>query len=196
MKKLRWLLIGAAASVLITGCASSNQGSQDRNDGQSGTLSMRNVTDSDATDDANNLLDDEQNNNKQYNNGLEDNGQNGNEQNGSDQNDLRNSEDAQQKVEAMKEVDKAVVITAGSKAYAAVKLANEENADVNDEMKKKVSDQVQAADQNINEVFVSSNPDFMERMRGYRDDIQNGNPVRGLFDQFSETVQRIFPESR
>ncbi|MGD6857899.1 YhcN/YlaJ family sporulation lipoprotein [Bacillus infantis] len=191
MKKLRWLLIGAAASVLITGCASSNQGSQDGKDGQSGTLSMRNVTDSDATDDANNLLDDEQNNNKQYNNGLEDNGQND-----SDQNNLRNSEDAQQKVEAMKEVDKAVVITAGSKAYAAVKLANGENADVNDEMKKKVSDKVQAADQNINEVFVSSNPDFMERMRGYRDDIQNGKPVRGLFDQFSETVQRIFPESR
>ncbi|MGD6900976.1 YhcN/YlaJ family sporulation lipoprotein [Bacillus infantis] len=191
MKKLRWLLIGAAASVLITGCASSNQGSQDGKDGQSGTLSMRNVTDSDATDDANNLLDDEQNNNKQYNNGLEDNGQND-----SDQNNLRNSEDAQQKVEAMKEVDKAVVITAGSKAYAAVKLANGENADVNDEMKKKVSDKVQAADQNINEVFVSSNPDFMERMRGYRDNIQNGKPVRGLFDQFSETVQRIFPESR
>ncbi|MGD6877047.1 YhcN/YlaJ family sporulation lipoprotein [Bacillus infantis] len=191
MKKLRWLLIGAAASVLITGCASSNQGSQDGKDGQSGTLSMRNVTDSDATDDANNLLDDKQNNNKQYNNGLEDNGQND-----SDQNNLRNSEDAQQKVEAMKEVDKAVVITAGSKAYAAVKLANGENADVNDEMKKKVSDKVQAADQNINEVFVSSNPDFMERMRGYRDNIQNGKPVRGLFDQFSETVQRIFPESR
>ncbi len=191
MKKLRWLLIGAAASVLITGCASSNQGSQDGKDGQSGTLSMRNVTDSDATDDANNLLDDEQNNNKQYNNGLEDNGQND-----SDQNNLRHSEDAQQKVEAMKEVDKAVVITAGSKAYAAVKLANGENGDVNDEMKKKVSDQVQAADQNINEVFVSSNPDFMERMRGYRDDIQNGKPVRGLLDQFSETVQRIFPESR
>ncbi|TYS52118.1 YhcN/YlaJ family sporulation lipoprotein [Bacillus infantis] len=191
MKKLRWLLIGAAASVLITGCASSNQGSQDGKDGQSGTLSMRNVTDSDATDDANNLLDDEQNNNKQYNNGLEDNGQND-----SDHENLRNSEDAQQKVEAMKEVDKAVVITAGSKAYAAVNLANGENGDVNDEMKKKVSDQVQAADQNINEVFVSSNPDFMERMRGYRDDIQNGKPVRGLFDQFSETVQRIFPESR
>jgi spore cortex protein len=186
MKKLKWLLIGAAASVLITGCASTNQGSQDGNDGQSGTLSMRNVTDSDVTDNDNNLLDDEQN----------DNGQNGNEENGSDQNDLRNSEDAQQKVEAMKEVDNAVVITAGSKAYAAVKLANGGKGDVNDEMKKKVSDQVQAADQNINEVFVSSNPDFMERMRGYRDDIQNGNPVRGLFDQFSETVQRIFPESR
>ncbi|MGD6843943.1 YhcN/YlaJ family sporulation lipoprotein [Bacillus infantis] len=195
MKKLKWLLIGAAASVLITGCASTNQGSQDGNDGQSGTLSMRNVTDSDATDNDINLMDDEQNNNKQYNNGLNDNGQNGNEQNGSDQNNLRNSDEAQQKVEAMKEVDNAVVITAGSKAYAAVKLANGDG-DVNEEMKKKVSDQVQAADQNINEVFVSSNPDFMERMRGYRDDIQNGNPVRGLFDQFSETVQRIFPESR
>lgn len=61
---------------------------------------------------------------------------------------------------------------------------------------KKISDQVKSTDQDIQNVYVSSNPEFVERMRGYGDQLQDGRPVRGLFEEFGEMVERIFPNAR
>jgi len=60
----------------------------------------------------------------------------------------------------------------------------------------KIADQVRNADPDINDVFVSVNPDFVERMDGYANDIRSGRPVRGMLDEFTETVQRVFPTNR
>ncbi|PAK39937.1 lipoprotein YhcN, partial [Bacillus licheniformis] len=55
---------------------------------------------------------------------------------------------------------------------------------------------VKETDNNINNVFVSANPDFVDRMRNYGDRIQNGEPIEGLFEEFGETINRIFPNQR
>ena len=64
------------------------------------------------------------------------------------------------------------------------------------ELKGKISKKVKETDNNINNVFVSANPDFVDRMRNYGDRIQNGEPIEGLFEEFGETINRIFPNQR
>ncbi|MDE1433715.1 YhcN/YlaJ family sporulation lipoprotein, partial [Bacillus licheniformis] len=68
--------------------------------------------------------------------------------------------------------------------------------DVTNELKEKISKKVKATDNNINNVFVSANPDFVDRMRNDGDRIQNGEPIQGIFDEFGETINRIFPDQR
>lgn len=63
-------------------------------------------------------------------------------------------------------------------------------------LKGKISKKVKETDNNINNVFVSANPDFVDRMRNYGDRIQNGEPIEGLFEEFGETINRIFPNQR
>ncbi|MEH7014692.1 YhcN/YlaJ family sporulation lipoprotein, partial [Neobacillus niacini] len=48
----------------------------------------------------------------------------------------------------------------------------------------------------IQNVYVSSNPDFVERMKDYGRRIKQGDPIEGFFDEFNETVRRVFPNPR
>ncbi|MBR8645716.1 YhcN/YlaJ family sporulation lipoprotein [[Brevibacterium] frigoritolerans] len=43
---------------------------------------------------------------------------------------------------------------------------------------------------------MSANPDFVQRMDRYANDIENGKPVEGFAEEFRELVTRIFPSSR
>ena len=96
----------------------------------------------------------------------------------------------------MSEVRSANVIVTNRNAYVAVVLTDDSKGEVRKEIENKISDQVKATDKDIQNVYVSSNPDFVERMRGYGDDLNNGRPIRGLFDEFNEMVQRVFPTQR
>jgi len=115
-----------------------------------------------------------------------------------DQNDnqLRFGDEAKAKVEDLDEVKTAHIITTDRAAYVAVVLSNDETGNVRKDLEKKISDRVKSTDSNIENVYVSSNPDFVDRMKDYGDKIQNGEPIRGLFDGFSEMVQRVFPTAR
>ena len=45
-------------------------------------------------------------------------------------------------------------------------------------------------------MYVSSNPDFVERATNYADRIQEGEPVEGFIEEFNETIERIFPNAK
>ncbi|MED4241133.1 YhcN/YlaJ family sporulation lipoprotein [Priestia megaterium] len=94
------------------------------------------------------------------------------------------------------EVDSANVIVTNQNAYVAVVLQDGSKGEVTDRLEKKIADQVRATDPDIQGVFVSSNPDFVERMRDYGNRINEGAPVKGLFEEFTETVRRVFPNAR
>ncbi len=96
----------------------------------------------------------------------------------------------------MQEVRHANVIVTENNAYVAVVLEDNTKGDVREDLEKKISDQVKSTDKGINNVFVSSNPDFVDRMGDYGDKIQNGEPVKGLFEEFTEMVERVFPSGR
>jgi spore cortex protein len=109
---------------------------------------------------------------------------------------MRVADKAQDKVENMQEVRHANVIVTENNAYVAVVLEDNTKGDVREDLERKISDQVKSADKEIRNVFVSSNPDFVDRMGDYGDKIQSGKPIRGLFEEFTEMVQSVFPTKR
>lgn len=125
---------------------------------------------------------------------------------------LEVAEDAADRIVELDEVDSATVIVTENNAYAAVVLGN--NGDTNDttdtntnatadvdedlsaDLEDQIANKVREADADIENVYVSLNPDFVERMTEYRTKINDGEPVEGLFEEFTESIQRVFPNNR
>ncbi|MBY0120377.1 YhcN/YlaJ family sporulation lipoprotein [Bacillus sp. S/N-304-OC-R1] len=129
------------------------------------------------------------------NNYRDDNYRNDNMLNNNSRNDSHNmrvADRAADRITSLKEVDSAYVIVVGNNAYVAAKLANNRK-DISRDIEGKISDQVKKEDKDINDVYVSVNPDFYDRMTGYSNDIRSGKPVGGFFDEFTNTVRRVFP---
>ncbi|MBT2691210.1 YhcN/YlaJ family sporulation lipoprotein [Bacillus sp. ISL-47] len=108
---------------------------------------------------------------------------------------MRVADKAAEKITAIPEVETANVIVTDNNAYVAARLDNG-NGKLTRDIEGKIADQVKSVDQDIDNVYVSVNPDFYDRMTGYTDDIRGGQPVEGFFDEFNETVRRIFPTQR
>ena len=109
---------------------------------------------------------------------------------------LKVADEAANRIAKLDEVDNANVIVTNRNAYVAVVLKNEANGEVTDPLKEKISDQVRATDRDIRNVYVSSDPDFVNRMEGYGNRINEGATRNGLFEDFNETVRRVFPNNR
>ncbi|MFP5108980.1 YhcN/YlaJ family sporulation lipoprotein [Neobacillus sp. C211] len=103
---------------------------------------------------------------------------------------------AAKKVTDLKEVDTANVIVTENNAYVAVKLSpTSQNEDTNS-IEHKISQRVKSTDRDIDNVYVSENPDFYDRMNTYASDIRNGRPISGFFNEFTETIRRVFPKAK
>lgn len=118
------------------------------------------------------------------------------------------------------EIDRAFVITTDNNAYVAANLDadhrnNMNNRDDNandrhrgdnvnhrdaneltDEVKDRISKVVKSVDGDIDNVYVSTNPDFLNLANDYADDVEQGEPIEGFFDQFGSMIERLFPENR
>lgn len=138
--------------------------------------------------------------NNRANNGLNVNDRNNNRMNvnnrDNNQNRMTVADEAAEKIVSMREVDQANVIVTDNNAYVAAKLANQNGDRLDKNIENKISDVVKSTDQNIDHVYVSVNPDFYERTTSYANDIRNGRPVAGFFDEFNTLVRRIFPTKR
>ena len=132
--------------------------------------------------------------------GINVNNQNNNRMNVNNRNDNQNrmavADKAAEKIVSMREVDQANVIVTDNNAYVAAKLANHNGNRLEKDIENKISDVVKSTDQNIDNVYVSVNPDFYERTTSYANDIRNGRPIAGFFDEFNTLVRRIFPTER
>ena len=123
---------------------------------------------------------------------------NGDDNNNGDhnQNRMTVADKAAEKIVSMREVDQANVIVTDNNAYVAAKLANHNGNRLEKDIENKISDVVKSTDQDIDNVYVSVNPDFYERTTSYANDIRNGRPIAGFFDEFNTLVRRIFPTQR
>lgn len=65
-----------------------------------------------------------------------------------------------------------------------------------DDVKENISDIVKSVDDDIDNVYVSTNPDFLDLTTNYVNDMDNGHPVRGFFDQMGDMVERLFPQNK
>lgn len=68
------------------------------------------------------------------------------------------------------------------------------NDTVSDALKNKIAQEVKAVKPDIRNVYVSANPEFVNRMTGYSERFRNGQPLRGMILQFNTMVERIFPQ--
>ena len=109
---------------------------------------------------------------------------------------MRVADDAAKKVADLKEVDTANVIVTENNAYVAVKLTPTSRNKGTYSIEHKISQRVKSTDRDINNVYVSENPDFYDRMTTYASDIRNGRPISGFFNEFTETIRRVFPKAK
>lgn len=138
---------------------------------------------------------------------VEDNDMNGDLDHNGDENRIDVAEDAADQVEALDEVKRATVLVTNRNAYVAVVMNDDtenaegtEDTDGTDEVPKaledKIAEKVRAAASDIDNVYVSLNPDFVERMHDYGQRINEGEPIEGFFDEFGEAVRNVFPDAR
>jgi|SRR5690625_1642106 len=71
-----------------------------------------------------------------------------------------------------------------------------ESDEVTDDVKNKIADIVQDVDNRIDNVYVSTSPDFVDLSSNYVRDMNDGKSVRGFFDQIGNTIERIFPQNK
>jgi spore cortex protein len=157
--------------ALSAGCAMNNGAREDVRDNNNATIQNQDQTDRGAR-----ILNDNLDNNND--------GQ------------MRVHDDVKNSIEDLKEVRRAHVIVTDSTAYVAVVLTNDQTGNIRKDLEDKISNKVRSTDKSIDNVYVSSNPDFVDRMSDYGNKIQSGKPVRGLYDEFKEMVQRVFPSGR
>ncbi|MCE5170184.1 YhcN/YlaJ family sporulation lipoprotein [Paenibacillus profundus] len=66
-------------------------------------------------------------------------------------------------------------------------------SDVPTDLKEKIGNMVKKEAPNCNNVYVSANPDFVDRMNYYNNYAANGQPLTGFANEFQEMIYRIFP---
>ena len=109
-------------------------------------------------------------------------------------NDFTVSDDIANRVAGLKEVKSATVLLTDHRAYVAAVLNN--GNDVSTRVENKIADTVRSVDKSIDKVYVSTNPDFVDRVNRYANDVGNGRPVKGFGQEFGELVNRVFPNPR
>lgn len=103
------------------------------------------------------------------------------------------ADDVSDKIVGMEEVESANVFVTDNNAYVAVVLKNCTNA--TEELETKIADEARATNADFKNVYVSTNPDFSKEFTDYGDKIRAGEPVEGFFEEFSDTVKRVFPDA-
>ncbi|WMM90811.1 YhcN/YlaJ family sporulation lipoprotein [Heyndrickxia coagulans] len=192
MKIAKALLGIGLASGLLMGCGNNN-GAGDNNGNRNNARPVR------YNDTADN--NDVRYNNVRYNtgrtngnNGADLTNNNGNGNNNNNNNNVRVANRIARSIENLKEVAQAFVIATNDNAYVAVLLERNQNNDKLDKkLKNKISKVVKQTDPSINDVYISENPDFFDQMSDYVNDIRNGRPISGFFNQFNDIIQRVFP---
>jgi spore cortex protein len=112
------------------------------------------------------------------------------------QTNTRVAERATTKVIHLSEVDNAKIIVNDNNAYVAAKLDRSSRNELTSDIKDKITRTVKSVDEDIDNVYISVNPGFYNRMSAYTRDIRNGRPISGFMDEFSDTIRRVFPNAR
>ena len=107
---------------------------------------------------------------------------------------LEVADDVAEKITELEEVESANVIVTDNNAYVGVVL--KEAVDGNEELENKIADEARTTNRDFNNVYVSTNPDFAKQFTEYGEKIRANKPVEGLFEEFTDSVQRVFPDAK
>jgi YhcN/YlaJ family sporulation lipoprotein len=190
MKKTIFLIATLVFSLYLTGCTKSNVNDNVAYQNRNGTGTTRvNYNNPNHVGPAITGVD-----NTNPNTGLNGN-INGNNVGNYNNSRMRVADKAAKKVADLPEVDTANIIVTKNNAYVAAKL-NSSTTKLTSAIKSKISRKVKSVDHDIDHVYISVNPDFYDRINTYAGDIRNGRPISGFFNEFTQTIQRVFPNAK
>jgi YhcN/YlaJ family sporulation lipoprotein len=89
----------------------------------------------------------------------------------------------------------ANVLVTKHNAYVAA-VVNTPANQITKALEDQIANEVRATDPTIQNVYVSTNPEFVDRVKQYVDDVRHGRPVSGFFNELNQIIQRIFPVAR
>lgn len=107
---------------------------------------------------------------------------------------LEVADDVAEKITGLEEVESANVIVTDNNAYVGVVL--KEGVDGNEELENKIADEARTVNRDFNNVYVSTNLDFAKQFTEYGEKIRANEPVEGFFEEFSDSVKRVFPDAK
>lgn len=116
------------------------------------------------------------------------------QQPGNEDNRIQIAKEAVAKITELDSVKQANVLVTKRNAYVAAVLKNDQQ--LTRDIEDKIANQVRATDPNIQNVYVSTSPELVDRFNTYVHDVQQGRPVAGFVDQFKEIVARVFPNPK
>lgn len=89
-------------------------------------------------------------------------------------------------------VQASYVVLTDRNAYVAVR-AGRAAPERDGGLKVRIADRVREMAPQTEQVFVSANPEFVDRMSGYMAQVEEGHPIQGFIAEFNGMVERIFP---
>ncbi|UOQ92680.1 YhcN/YlaJ family sporulation lipoprotein [Halobacillus shinanisalinarum] len=206
--KIKAYALGLLVASSLVACQADDEAGNGNgnNDGVQNTNFERMADDMNDRGNNNNANRDanEQGNNGNGNNNIggnvNDQGNNNNGGNGADQHNYDVADKAAKSIEDNVEgINEAYVLTTNDNAYVATVLDNQDGQakqEISDELEQQITQVVKDTDQGINNVYISSNPDFVDLTNNYVDDVANGEPVQGFFRNFGRMADRLFPDAQ
>jgi YhcN/YlaJ family sporulation lipoprotein len=117
-----------------------------------------------------------------------------NEATNGDEAGLEMSDEAAEKIAELEEATAQPIVT-DNNAYGVILQGGNDDEEELEKIEDKIAEQVKAINTNVENVYVSVNPDFVEQITDYGEKINAGEPVEGLFEEFTDVVKRVFPDS-
>jgi len=112
-----------------------------------------------------------------------------------DEVDTKRAQDIASEVNQVSGVQKAMVVVAGRNAYVGLDIESGLGEEQVHELENIVADQIKGTEEEINTVYVSSDPDFVSRIQKVSRGIARGDSVTRYADELSDLGRRIKPRN-
>lgn len=109
---------------------------------------------------------------------------------------MRVADDVAESVARLDAIDSATVMVTDRTAYVGVMMNKNYKGGMTTKIKDQVAKRVRKEDRSVERVFVSASPGFVDEMGDYARDVRDGRPISGLFQGFSDLIERTFPAAR
>lgn len=81
----------------------------------------------------------------------------------------------------------------GNNGMRGLSMTDTDESRLTEKIKSDIAAEVKRLHPSVQNVYVSANPDFVDRMNSYMGDVRQGHPIQGFVSEFNAMVERIFP---
>lgn len=98
-----------------------------------------------------------------------------------------------ERIKKLSNIENASVLISGNTAIVGVDIKNNVEGQLTKDLKQRIENIVKKADNDIENVSITADPDLFTRISNMAEDITNGRPISGFAEQFEEILRRIAP---